>query len=121
MGVRVELSSSSGKMSYEGLRSLGGGVAASSGCCCSPLLSLCGNLFICLTSVPQAVKGQVEEYLLVFREKGGKYLETYRTPTLTWEEVKAMKGAGTVGLGTGYATDHSHSAHGISNIPSNIR
>ena len=51
----------------------------------------------------QAVKGQVEEYLEVFREKGGKYLETYRTPTLTWEEVKAMKGAGTIGLGTGCA------------------
>jgi hypothetical protein len=46
--------------------------------------------------------GQVEEYLGVYREKGGQYLQTYRTPTLSWDEVKAMKGAGTTGLGLGF-------------------
>ena len=35
----------------------------------------------------------------MYRSEGGKYLETYRTPQLTWQEVKAMKGRGTVGLG----------------------
>ena len=37
------------------------------------------------------IKGQTEEYLDVFRSSGGKYLETYRTPTLSWQEVKALK------------------------------
>ena len=48
---------------------------------------------------PKAIRGQVEEYLGVYRCSGGKYLETYRTPSLSWAEVKALKGAGTVGLG----------------------
>ena len=52
-----------------------------------------------LLQYPRAIKGQVEEYLDVFRAEGGKYLETYRTPQLTWREVKALKGRGTVGLG----------------------
>ena len=42
---------------------------------------------------------QVEEYLDVFRREGGKYLETYRTPQMSWEEVKALKGQDTIGLG----------------------
>lgn len=32
-----------------------------------------------LLQYPQAIKGQVEEYLGVFREKGGQYLQV-RTP-----------------------------------------
>ena len=35
----------------------------------------------------------------VLADKGAKFLETYRVPTLTWEEVKALKGPGLVGLG----------------------
>ena len=52
-----------------------------------------------LLQYPKAIKGQTDEYLEVYRQHGGEYLETYQTPTLTWEEVKAMKGAGTAGLG----------------------
>ena len=44
----------------------------------------------------------MDEYLDVFRREGGKYLQTYRTPVMTWDEVKAMKGAGTTGLGIGF-------------------
>ena len=35
----------------------------------------------------------------MFRREGGKYLETYRTPQMSWEEVKALKGQDTIGLG----------------------
>ena len=35
----------------------------------------------------------------VLQDKGAKYLETYRVPMLTWEEVKELKGPGLVGLG----------------------
>lgn len=52
-----------------------------------------------LLQYPKAIQGQVEEYLDVYRANGGDYLETYRTPQLTWQEVKAMKGRGTIGLG----------------------
>ena len=52
-----------------------------------------------LLRYPKAIRGQVEEYLDVYRREGGKYLETYRTPQLSWEEVKALKGRDTIGLG----------------------
>lgn len=58
------------------------------------------DLLLCY---PKALQGQVNDYLDVYRANGGEYLMTYQTPHLTWEEVKAMKGAGTSGLGTGYA------------------
>ncbi len=35
----------------------------------------------------------------VLADKGAKFLETYRVPMLSWEEVKALKGPGLVGLG----------------------
>lgn len=35
----------------------------------------------------------------ILQEKGAKFLETYRVPMLTWEEVKELKGPGLVGLG----------------------
>ena len=36
----------------------------------------------------------------MFHEHGANYLGTYKTPTLTWDEVKALKGGdGVVGLG----------------------
>ncbi len=37
----------------------------------------------------------------MYREHGEAYLETYRVPLLNWEEVKALKGPGTVGLPLG--------------------
>ena len=52
-----------------------------------------------LLRYPKAIRGQVEEYLDVYRREGGKYLETYRTPQMSWEEVKALKGQDTIGLG----------------------
>lgn len=44
---------------------------------------------------------QVERVLGVYQEKGEEYLETYRVPLLSWEEVKALKGPDTVGLPLG--------------------
>ena len=35
----------------------------------------------------------------VLSDKGPKFLEAYSVPLLTWEEVKALKGPGLVGLG----------------------
>ena len=35
----------------------------------------------------------------VLQDEGAKFLETYPVPMLTWEEVKALKGPGLVGLG----------------------
>lgn len=58
------------------------------------------DLLLCY---PKALQGQVEEYLDVYRSNGGEYLMSYQSPHLTWEEVKAMKGAGTTGLGMGYS------------------
>jgi hypothetical protein len=53
-----------------------------------------------LCQYPEAIRGQTEEYLAVFHEHGANYLGTYKTPTLTWDEVKALKGGdGVVGLG----------------------
>ena len=51
-----------------------------------------------LLRYPKAIRGQVEEYLDVYRREGAS-AETYRTPQLSWEEVKALKGQDTVGLG----------------------
>eukprot|EP00958_Prasinococcus_capsulatus_P002084 scaffold188_cov429-Prasinococcus_capsulatus_cf.AAC.13 len=52
-----------------------------------------------LLQYPKAIKGQTDEYLDLYRQHGGHYLEKYKTPMLSWEEVKAMKGAATTGLG----------------------
>ena len=53
-----------------------------------------------LLQYPEAIRGQTEEYLQVLRERGAEALGTYKTPTLTWEEVRALKGGdGVVGLG----------------------
>ena len=53
-----------------------------------------------LLQYPEAIRGQTEEYLQVLRERGAEALGTYKTPTLTWDEVRALKGGdGVVGLG----------------------
>lgn len=62
------------------------------------LLSLDAGELDLLLQYPRAIKGQTEEFLDVYKREGGAYLETYKTPTLSWEEVKALKGAGTQGL-----------------------
>ena len=48
-----------------------------------------------------AIKGQAQEFLEVYNRDGPEALETYGTVALTWDEVKALKGPGTVGLGFG--------------------
>lgn len=48
-----------------------------------------------------AIKGQAQEFLDVYNADGARALETYVPPSLTWEEVKALKGPGTIGLGYG--------------------
>ncbi|GAB4818861.1 hypothetical protein N2152v2_005907 [Parachlorella kessleri] len=50
---------------------------------------------------PQATQQTVERVLGVYQEQGPEYLETYRVPLLSWEEVKALKGPGTIGLPLG--------------------
>lgn len=44
---------------------------------------------------------QVTHLLDVYETKGGAFLETYKAPPLAWEEVQALLGPGTVGLGVG--------------------
>ncbi|KAK9822055.1 hypothetical protein WJX74_003920 [Apatococcus lobatus] len=46
-----------------------------------------------------AIKAKAQHLEDVLQDKGAKYLETYKVPMLTWEEVKALKGPGLVGLG----------------------
>lgn len=48
----------------------------------------------------------MERLLDVYQTQGEAYLETYRIPLLTWEEVKALKGPDTVGLGLGSEGAH---------------
>ena len=62
------------------------------------LLALDAGELDLLLQYPTAIRGQTEEFLDVYRAEGGTYLETYKTPALSWKEVKAMKGEGTVGL-----------------------
>ena len=62
------------------------------------LLALDAGELDLLLQYPTAIRGQTEEFLDVYRAEGWTYLETYKTPALSWKEVKAMKGEGTVGL-----------------------
>ena len=62
------------------------------------LLSLDAGELDLLLQYPRAIKGQTEEFLDVYQREGGEYLATYKSPTLTWDEVKALKGKGTQGL-----------------------
>lgn len=55
---------------------------------------------------PTELLGQVERLLDVYQTQGDAYLGTYRIPLLTWEEVKALKGPDTVGLGLGSEGAH---------------
>ncbi|KAK9867300.1 hypothetical protein WJX84_009272 [Apatococcus fuscideae] len=46
-----------------------------------------------------AIKSKAQHLEEVLQDEGAKFLETYPVPMLTWEEVKALKGPGLVGLG----------------------
>ena len=60
-------------------------------CVMDKLLALDGAELDLLLQHPQAIRGQTEEFLQVLDEKGEKYLETYKTPQLSWEEVQALR------------------------------
>ena len=60
-------------------------------CVLDKLLSLDGAELDLLLQHPQAIRGQTEEFLQVLDEKGEKFLETYKTPQLSWEEVQALR------------------------------
>ena len=68
------------------------------------LLTMDSNELDLLLQHEQAIKGQALEYLEVYERDGPEVLETYKTPPLSWDEVKALEGPGTVGLGTGGGT-----------------
>ena len=65
------------------------------------LLTLDSSELDLLLQHESALRGQAQEFLEVFNRDGAEALETYGTTALTWEEVKALKGPGTVGLGFG--------------------
>ena len=74
------------------------------------LLSTDADELDLLLQYPEAIRGQTEEYLAVLRERGAEALETYKTPTLTWDEVRALKGGdGVVGLGASGETTGAES------------
>ena len=60
-------------------------------CVMDKLLSLDGAELDLLLQHPQAIRGQTEEFLQVLDQKGEKFLETYKTPQLSWEEVQALR------------------------------
>ena len=60
-------------------------------CVMDKLLALDGAELDLLLQHPQAIRGQTEEFLQVLDEKGEKYLETYKTPQLSWEEVQVLR------------------------------
>ena len=74
------------------------------------LLSTDADELDLLLQYPEAIRGQTEEYLAVLREEGAEALGTYKTPTLTWDEVRALKGGdGVVGLGASGETTGAES------------
>ena len=44
---------------------------------------------------------QVAAIQAVYEERGAEGLAEYKVPLLTWQEVKELKGPGTIGLGLG--------------------
>ena len=65
------------------------------------LLTMDSNELDLLLQHEKAIKGQAQDFLEVFERDGALALETYMPTSLTWEEVKALKGPGTIGLGHG--------------------
>ncbi|KAL6780129.1 hypothetical protein ACKKBF_B14315 [Auxenochlorella protothecoides x Auxenochlorella symbiontica] len=69
------------------------------------LLTLDANELDLVLQYPQATRQMVDNLLGVLETRGCAALETYRVPLLSWEEVKALKGPGTVGLALGSSAD----------------
>ena len=55
------------------------------------LLAMDADELDLLLKYPRAIRGQAEEFAGVLRDAGAKALETYVTPTMTWEESKALR------------------------------
>ena len=55
------------------------------------LLAMDADELDLLLKYPRAIRGQAEEFAGVLRDAGAKALETYTTPTMTWEESKALR------------------------------
>ena len=62
------------------------------------LLALDAGELDLLLQYPQAIAGQAAEFVQVLEAQGADALATYRSPTLSWEEVKALKVRGREGL-----------------------
>jgi hypothetical protein len=63
------------------------------------LLAMDADELDLLLQYPRAIRGQAEEFAGVLRDAGAKALETYKTPTMTWEESKALRERRAVGDG----------------------
>ena len=63
------------------------------------LLAMDADELDLLLKYPRAIRGQAEEFAGVLRDAGARALETYKTPTMTWEESKALRERRAVGDG----------------------
>uniref|UniRef100_A0A7S3UHZ8 Uncharacterized protein n=1 Tax=Picocystis salinarum TaxID=88271 RepID=A0A7S3UHZ8_9CHLO len=62
------------------------------------LLDLDADELDMLLQYPEAIQGQVTEFLDVYETKGAEFLATYRTPQLSWDEVKALQNKAALGI-----------------------
>ena len=67
---------------YEWMKDRVKSIAELPQCVLDKLLSLDGAELDLLLQHPQAIRGQTEEFIQVLDEKGEKFLETYKAPTL---------------------------------------
>jgi len=52
-----------------------------------------------LLQYPQAIKGQVDEFLAIHSEHGAEYLASYQTPRIPWEEAQRLEQGSSGALG----------------------
>lgn len=69
------------------------------------LLAMDADELDLLLKYPRAIRGQAEEFAGVLRDAGARALETYKTPTMTWEESKALRERRAVGDGNAEDAD----------------
>ena len=62
------------------------------------LLDLDADELDMLLQYPEAIRGQVTEFLDAYETKGAEFLATYRTPQLSWDEVKALQNKAALGI-----------------------
>lgn len=62
------------------------------------LLDLDADELDMLLQYPEAIRGQVTEFLDVYETKGADFLATYRTPQLSWDEVRALQNKAALGI-----------------------